>query len=483
PKFHLLIPTNNSSVNLCKTLLSAAILNYPPPTLISYGESPDSERPGMDVVKNTFSFLLGKEVHDDDLVLIVDEDTIFQLPASVTISRFLHTSQDTSSKLFSKYGQVPNTNGTNLPNSQRPPKYTHKILFGATKSCSSPLDDPACHSIPESPLPKDIYSSSPSQASQTEVENEGVNHPPHHISPSLLIGRASSLRPFYKHLSELLEFSTQGKKSSQQTIAQIYSEQEQARVLSLASSKSNRLASVFTNTKTNQEDTSISTNPLNQTLDADRIQNYEFGISLDYINSIFQAMQSSSADIEIIRFYQASDVIKGPSKSQAALYKIKRSIHLPADLENAPPPPFVVLDKEEDEEHISNSNSNENTTSSLDEPRKNNDEDTNTPQSWSSFPLWTNTRVPTSSVPAMLNFHDTDAEPNTNGIKNINDTWKKMWFHNSTRSLLQSHLSSTDSNEPISVNAGERWFDVRGGKGGVWTQRGEWVPWETVCGG
>jgi hypothetical protein len=37
PKFHLLIPYNKPTANLCKTMLSAAVLNYPPPTLISYG--------------------------------------------------------------------------------------------------------------------------------------------------------------------------------------------------------------------------------------------------------------------------------------------------------------------------------------------------------------------------------------------------------------------------------------------------------------
>ncbi len=72
PKFHLLVPAHKATTNLCKTLLSAAILNYPPPTLVNYGGSMDFERPGMDVVRDTFSFLIGKEVHDDDLVLVVE---------------------------------------------------------------------------------------------------------------------------------------------------------------------------------------------------------------------------------------------------------------------------------------------------------------------------------------------------------------------------------------------------------------------------
>lgn len=73
PKFHLLIPANKPTENLCKTLMSAAILNYPPPTLISYGNKGHDERPGADVVSNIFNFLHGKEAHDDDLILVVEE--------------------------------------------------------------------------------------------------------------------------------------------------------------------------------------------------------------------------------------------------------------------------------------------------------------------------------------------------------------------------------------------------------------------------
>lgn len=73
PKFHLLIPANKPTANLCKTMLSAAILNYPPPTLISYGAPGGNERPGADVVKSTFNFLLGREAHEDDLILVVEE--------------------------------------------------------------------------------------------------------------------------------------------------------------------------------------------------------------------------------------------------------------------------------------------------------------------------------------------------------------------------------------------------------------------------
>lgn len=76
PRFHLLIPAYKPSAAICRTLLSAAILNYPPPTLIGHGSSPAvKEKSDNDLVKRTFSFLTGKEVRDDDLVMVVSKGT------------------------------------------------------------------------------------------------------------------------------------------------------------------------------------------------------------------------------------------------------------------------------------------------------------------------------------------------------------------------------------------------------------------------
>lgn len=61
------------SLKLCKTLLSAAILNYPSPMLLGYGQEGDIDRPGADVVRNTLKLLDRKDSYEVDLVLVVDE--------------------------------------------------------------------------------------------------------------------------------------------------------------------------------------------------------------------------------------------------------------------------------------------------------------------------------------------------------------------------------------------------------------------------
>lgn len=66
----------------------------------------------MDVVKNTFSFLLGKEVHDDDLVLIVDEGLSFPR---------LDTLCTSSTYLFYCY-RLHDLTPTKIPSSNSPPQ-------------------------------------------------------------------------------------------------------------------------------------------------------------------------------------------------------------------------------------------------------------------------------------------------------------------------------------------------------------------------
>lgn len=43
-RFHLLLPASNPDVNLCKTLLTASVLGYPVPTLMSWNETYNNGR-------------------------------------------------------------------------------------------------------------------------------------------------------------------------------------------------------------------------------------------------------------------------------------------------------------------------------------------------------------------------------------------------------------------------------------------------------
>lgn len=95
---------------------------------------------------------------------------------------------------------------------------------------------------------------------------------------------------------------------------------------------------------------------------------------------------------------------------------------------------------------------------------------------WSDVKLAANAIVPGSSIPAILNFHGDGAL--------MGQMWTKMWFHDRARDLLKWYVKSPD--DPVAAQVAmegvDRWWDLRGGKGGVWTDRGEWLDWNEVCG-
>ena len=59
-----------------------------------------------------------------------------------------------------------------------------------------------------------------------------------------------------------------------------------------------------------------------------------------------------------------------------------------------------------------------------------------------------------------------------------------MWYQPHARALLRQYIRSPDG--PIAAEAAaegaEKWWDLRGGKGGMWTDKGEWLSWNEVCG-
>ncbi|PVH68587.1 hypothetical protein DL98DRAFT_373447, partial [Cadophora sp. DSE1049] len=390
------------SASLCKTLLSAAILNYPPPTLIGYGGSPDSERPGMDGVKRTFSILTGKEVRDDDLVMVVSEDTIFQLPATITLSRFFSTLHSTSTTLLTTYGRVPNINDStsNTPKTQRPQRYTPKLLFSDSKSCSSTPDSPACLSVPESPLPKHI-SSPKTNGGNDASESDSVT--PRYLGASLHIGRATSLIPLYKRATEILEFKDIGKSGKEYVFEQLFGEQEYARSLFLEEERARRpawrnwLADIFFSKQSSESIVKPDfTASQKQEGNEGQKQESEFGIMLDYSSSLFQDLRDSAQDLQFVTFGEQQEGMKNGAPSRiegkAKMWKIKHPMRLPIDLSNAPGP-FGGMDVSSVKP---GSNSNE------DVPGKGM---ADTDASWADVPLLTNIMVPAGSVPTALNFH------------------------------------------------------------------------------
>ncbi|EDO03511.1 hypothetical protein SS1G_05992 [Sclerotinia sclerotiorum 1980 UF-70] len=386
------------SVNLCKTLISAAILNYPPPTLIGFEleEKEGNDNSSSQHVQDTLNFLNGKEVHDDDIVLILDEDTWLQLPVEIIISRFLRNTRDSNASLLKKYGRVDiNNSMVDRASSKqpRPQKYTQKVLFAAQKECSI-RDGPAelacyANNIPQSTLPKNNYES------KTDRYEGGIYCRPRFIEGALAVGKAEDVRRVWKKAEELtrLQYKSKEDTSVQKVFAQIFGEQEWNRSQSRKASSSK--FRIWLEAKFGYGvgvDAPAANNIMFKPEGPS--ENYEFGIGLDYASGVFQTMQKSSDDLKFVRYGDKQE--KGIVRMRGLIQgQIENSGILPAELKVIEGPLELCGDGDVHKEGEMTDIGIEN---ALMDAKKQN-------ITWIDVELGTNIKVPGTSVPASLNFN------------------------------------------------------------------------------
>lgn len=141
---HLLIPADHKDVNLCKTMLSAAVAGYPTPTLINWGAKFDDKTlvaggSHLAKISGVLEYLrtLGPE-RDDDLLLLVDGyDIWFQLRPSALVSRFHAINNEANTR-------IQQTMGSKAAAAEG---ITQDIIFSAQKRCWpwKPEDPPHRH--------------------------------------------------------------------------------------------------------------------------------------------------------------------------------------------------------------------------------------------------------------------------------------------------------------------------------------------------
>ncbi|KAI4130366.1 MAG: hypothetical protein LQ347_003411, partial [Umbilicaria vellea] len=236
--FHLLIPASESNPNLCKTLLSSFILDYPPPTLINYGKTFEGD--GWDKgthtgkISGVHDYLRdSKHLKDDDLVLVIDGyDIWFQLPPEVMINRYHSTIREANVRLRRQYGMTNRKTPWSSDKVSHVPKYTQTVLYGADKLCwPNPADDPACAAVPPSTLPSSIY------GPQTDLDPTGFLNRPRYLNSGTVIGPVSSVRAIYERALQKVESEKRGTIGDQFVFAEIFGEQEVQRQISRRASQ------------------------------------------------------------------------------------------------------------------------------------------------------------------------------------------------------------------------------------------------------
>ncbi|OBT95053.1 hypothetical protein VE01_07356 [Pseudogymnoascus verrucosus] len=440
-KFVLIIPVRRPSVALCKTLVSAAILNYPPPTLIGYGNDNGNEADGG-ATTNTLNFLLSRQIQDGDLALVVDERTWFQLPGQVMVDRFDSHLQRSNAQLLAKYGAG---------------KFKERILFGAEKSCiDHKSEDTACYASPLSPIPKDVYGPS------TDVPPASNYRPRYLYSPNMM-GRAGDLRDMLQYAQLKLDTRT-SKESTQYLYSEIFGDQElkreKVRRDSLGPISAFKEWLIRNNPK-NDPQTLLGIEKLDLTnTGSANNNNPDFGIGLDYSSSIFQVLDNSVDDIQFVTFNHPT-IVNSPSRISAS--KFSQPIYLPQDL-NSTAPPFKL-----------HSTPVQGPVSDL--PLLEVDKlPVNKP--WADVALATNIIVPGTEIPSSMSLFGA-------GTPGLEDKWwKKMWYQPKARALMRRYMRSYTGHiaAEAAARGGEYWWDFRGGKGGIWTDKGEFLEWQEVCG-
>ena len=479
PAFHLLIPASESNPDLCKTLLSSFLLGYPSPTLANYGKLFDGAEWDKGThagkIRGVYDFLNNKkEVKDDDLVLIVDGfDVWFQLPPEVLIRRYHAMVSEVNDRLRWRYGTV--TDGKPGDGTALVPRYTQSVFFGADKICwPNPPEDPACAAVPYSILPKDVY------GPLTDKDHEAFRNRPRYLNSGTVIGPVADVRAIYEYAVQKVEQKGRGMIGDQFVLAEIFGEQEFQRESNRRSSQSTggRFYDWLSNTLGTSE-SPLSANITINNMTTVSGQRYEYGMGLDYESRLFQTMTHSADDVEFI-VYNSSAFLSSIQAAHPSLHGLP--FFLPTDIQQLKPPfsfaspgdQLVNLEDSKDAILLPYSPNLDHLPGQPEDPDDLDSEGEQAP-TWRTTPLATN--IYAASIPPLLHI---------NGDKSLLETWwPKLWHHPYSRALLRAFIRSTQGKTAAMAAArgGQTWWDSRGGRGGVWTDRGEWLAWGEVCKG
>lgn len=257
----------------------------------------------------------------------------------------------------------------------------------------------------------------------------------------MAIGRVLDLRSVYRLAKEMLEADTRGKYDDQQILARIFGKQEYVRSVR---------ADILEN---KSHLPTIASVPGTDHYIKLRV-NYEFGMSLDYLGSIFQVLNDSTTDMKFVTF-KKPPIVPWPSLPSTSVFE--NLIKLPQDLLTGRPfkhLPAFATDVSSDLDSLQGEN-----------------------VAWSDIELLTNIIVPTSSVPGVVSFHGNETLQD--------DWWHKMWFQPFGRALLKQRVKSSreGATTKMAPEGAQRWWDFRSGKGGAWVENGTWLEWNEICGG
>ena len=283
----LMVPSSHADSELCKTVLTAAVLGYPTPYLINWDleydraeKNPDRQR---EKVRMTSDYLsrLGRD-HDEDIVILLDgPDTWFQLRPETLLSRYYAINERANRRLRRSLG----------PRAMAENNISQSVVFSVQNHCSGhTLDQVACYAVPEPPLSGD------------------VDRNLRYLNVGTTIGPVKDLREIFRRVSgKAGNIKSSGVVEAQTILEEIYGEQEFQReiVRQRYWSVTKRIWSGLVR-KLGYGQTITDPTPGRQLMGSRANERYEFGIGIDYGSNLGLSLDHQEADAEFIQHSSAS---------------------------------------------------------------------------------------------------------------------------------------------------------------------------------
>ncbi|KAF1911187.1 hypothetical protein BDU57DRAFT_524953 [Ampelomyces quisqualis] len=462
PNFHLVMPAQKDTDAFCKTTLSSMILNYPPPTIVNLNRTFENDAQwARDTLLGIRDYLEnGQYVQNEDLVLIVDgESSWFQLPSDVIIKQYARVLEDANARLLEHYGA--DENGYQ--------RFNQTIVFGAEKMCED--EDMACKYAPPSMLPANLYGK--------EKDFDIADRPVRYLNAKVLMGPAKDLKVLYQVAAEKLHLKHGQSQTIQSIFTTLFGEQQLIRNAVMKNRTINNSPVTKLKYFLGGKKAKLQSQAERESMNT-QTKRHEFSIGLDYTHTLFQPFAYCNKDELLPLLHRNSTDL---SKYQHSTSWSKH-LDLPAPLHESSPP-FWRLDL------AKNNPSPNEKPAYIDKLAINSSLDSLPKRKipWSNVPLVQNTY--TGSIPAILlndpsaasRLAHPDHDPPTANI-----TFEQLWFSPFRRALLRNYFRTPQS--PVgyhnSLVGGDRTWDSRGGRGGIWTAtESAWLPWgevDGVCG-
>lgn len=444
--FHLLVPASESNPNFCKTIFSAAVLDYPTPRIINWQRKFDDPRlifGGSHIAKieglRNYLNLLGEQ-SDNELAVIVDGyDIWFQLRPSALIERYHAINRRANQRIRHRLGS-----GAELE------RIGQSVIFSSQKRCwPAGEDDPACFAVPFSDLPADIYGPMTDQ----DIGDEGnpyVKFRQRFLNSGMVMGPVGQLRSiFEKALEKANADSNIG--SDQGVFASIFGEQEYQREVIRARHQS-RWSKIASSLIPKPRDDVLKEHPTHHRMEALDGKPCEFGIGIDYRSELSQPTVFSENDLAWIRFQDSQEIQEKAQANGVELPKPFRGYHLQEEVLHSIPPFWTINDRVQ---------------------RK---------AEWSGVPLYTNLWTGISPVAVHHNAH-------RDGLKGRLQTfWNETWYFHELRDLLGARAASPRMPVAVVHEEGKttEWWGPIDERGGMRIENGvlpgDWLGWQDVCG-